>query len=486
MQSQKINWNIIIKITGLILIIEGFFLLSCLPVSWHFGGNDFSSILISGLVILILGFILWYFKRSVNQKDVSKKDGHLIVVLIWVVMSIFGALPFYISGYIPSYTDAFFETISGFSTTGATILTDIEALPKGLLFWRSLTQWIGGLGIIVFTVAVLPLFGFGGMNMFAAEAPGLTKDRLHPRIVVTARRLWIIYIALTLAEILLLMLGKMNWYEAVCHSFTTVSTGGFSPLNSSIANYSPYIQYIIATFMILGGTSFTLHFFFLKRQFNRIIKNEELWFYIILIFSASLFISIGLFSTSHTQFEISFRNALFQVVSIITCTGFITTDFMNWPSYLWHFLFLLMFFGGMTGSTAGGVKMMRHLILLKNVRSEFKRLLHPNAIIPVRFMGKVVSRETIINILSLFLIYMLAFGAGVIILVTFGLEFADSCGSVASCMGGIGPGLGSTGAVGNYVHLHDVSKWTLSVLMLMGRLEFFAVLIILSPSFWKK
>jgi trk system potassium uptake protein TrkH len=486
MQSQKVNKHIIIKVTGMVLIIEGLFMLSCLPVSIHFGGEDFLSILISGVFILILGAILWYLKRSVNQKDVSKKDGHLIVVLIWVVMSLFGALPFYISGYIPSYTDAFFETISGFSTTGATILTDIEVLPKGLLFWRSFTQWIGGLGIIVFTVAVLPLFGFGGMNIFTAEAPCFAKERLHPRIVVTARRLWVIYLSLTLVQIALLMIGKMNWYEAVCHSFTTVSTGGFSPLNSSIAGYSTYIQYIIIIFMLLGGISFPLYYFFLKKQFSKIFKNEELQFYLVVIIIASLFITIGLFVVYGGDIEKSLRTALFQVTSIITTTGYITSDYMIWPSYLWFIIFLLMFFGGMTGSTSGGLKMMRYLILFKNVKNEFKRLMHPNAIINVRFMGKVVPRETIINILSLFIIYMLAFGAGVIILVSFGLNFADSCGSAISCINAVGPGLGSTGAIGNYAHLHDISKWTLSTLMLMGRLEFFAFLIVLSPTFWKK
>jgi len=485
MQPQKVNIKVIIKVIGVILVVEGVFILSCLPVSLYFGGEDFYHLLLPGLFVLITGAFLWFKHRSINQRDASKKDGYLIVVIIWIVMSAFGALPFFISGYIPNYTDAFFETISGFSTTGATILTDIEVVPKGILFWRSLTQWIGGMGIIVLTVAILPFFGFGGMNMFMAEAPGLTKDKLHPRIMATARRLWVIYVALTIAEVSLLLLGGMNWYESVSHSLTTMSTGGFSPKNTSITEYSPYIQYVITVFMAMGGISFILHYMLIKRRFSNIIKNDELWFYIILIAASTLFIMISLYVTSGGDLEKSFRDSVFQVVSIITTTGFTNTDYMIWPSFIWFLLFLLMFAGGMTGSTAGGLKSMRHLILFKNVRSEFIRLIHPSAVIPVRFMGKAVPRSVIMNILSLFLIYMVAFAAGVFILMVFGLEFTDSCGSVTACLNAVGPGLGSTGAIGNYAHLHDVSKWTLSALMLLGRLEFIAVFVIFSRGFWK-
>mgnify|MGYP003807225817 FL=1 len=340
MQAQKLNIRIIIKIIGIILIIEGLFMLSCLPVSWYFKSTDFRALLISGIITLVPGIIIILFTQNINQKEASKKDGYLIVVLTWLTMSIFGTLPFLLSGSIINFTDAFFETISGFSTTGASILTNIEVIPKGVLFWRSLTQWIGGMGIIVFTVALLPLFGFGGMNLLQAEAPGITKDKIHPRVAATARRLWSIYFTFTILEIILLMLGDMNWYEAGCHAFTTMSTGGFSPKNSCIADYSPYIQYIIIIFMICGSTSFPLVYFFIKRQFIKVFKNEEFLFYISVIILSSLFIAIGLYTYSNLDIEKSIRNALFQVTSIISTTGFVNTDYMQWPSFLWFFLFL--------------------------------------------------------------------------------------------------------------------------------------------------
>ncbi len=486
MQLARLNWNIIVKVTGILLVIEGLFVLSCLPVSLYFQGDDFKPLLLSGLIILCTGFLFWFINRKANPNDVSKKESYLIVALIWIIISAFGALPYFISGYIPSYTDAFFETMSGFSTTGASILKDIEVIPKGLLYWRSLTCWMGGMGIIVLAVAILPFFGFGGMNILQAEAPGLTKDKLHPRIIIVARRFLGIYIGLTVLEIILLKVGGMPLYDAVSHSFCTIATAGFSPKNTSFVQYSPFIQYVVIFFMMLGGTNFALHYFFIKGQFSKVYKNEEFLFYLCILFFSAFFIAIGLFLTNNLNFEKSFRNSLFQVVSIVTCTGFISNDYMTWPSYLWFLLFLLMFSGGMTGSTAGSLKCMRHIILFKNVRSIFFKLIHPNAWLPVKYMGKVVQRDVIMSILALFVIYMSTFAIGVFILVSFGLDLVDSCGSVASCMGNIGPGLGSTGGIGNYAHLPYVSKWTLSALMLMGRLEFFSFLVVFSPGFWKK
>jgi len=482
----KISIKIIIKVIGIILLVESLFMFSVLPVSLHFGGEDFMPILVSGILTLTAGALMWLLNIRANHKEMSKKDGLLIVVAIWIIIAAFGSLPYIFSGYFPSFTDAFFESISGFSTTGASILTDIEILPKGILFWRSLTHWMGGMGIIVLVFALLSLFGFAGMSLVGFEAPAFTHDKLHPHIMATLRRLWFVYIVLTLAETTLLIIGNMNWYEAVCHSLATVSTGGFSPKNSSISAYSPYIQYVIILFMILGGTSFYLHYFFFKGKFRNIIKNEEFVFYILVIVSATLLITAGLFLKADYGMEESFRFSFFQVVSIITCTGFVTDDYMLWPSYLYFLLFLLMFTGGMTGSTSGGLKMLRHLLLFKNIKSRFMHYMHPNIVLNIKFMDKLVSKTEILNVITLFMIYISSFALGVFVLVVFDLNFMDSCGSVASCMAGIGPGLGTTGAVGNYSALHDVSKWTLSSLMLLGRLEFISVIVVFSRSFWKK
>jgi trk system potassium uptake protein TrkH len=482
---KKINMKFIIRFVGLLLIFEGFFMLTGLGFSIYYN-NDIYPLLISGLITSCFGLFLWLINKNYKNKDIGKREGYITVSLTWIVMSLFGTLPFLLSKTIPNFTNAFFETISGFTTTGASILNDIEAIPRDILFWRSMTHWIGGMGIIVLSIAVLPILGIGGMQLFAAEVPGPTKDKLHPRIRETAKRLWGIYILLTFIETLLLMYGGMDFFNAICHAFGTMATGGFSTQNASIANYSPFIQYIIIVFMILAGTNFTLHYFMLRGKLNRIWKNEEFRYYIFLILISSIIITVCLFLFNNTSVEKSFRSSLFQAVSIITTTGYVTANYLSWPVFLWVFLFLLMFTGGCAGSTGGGVKIVRILLLFKNSSLELKRLIHPSAVIPVRLNKKIIPQNIIFNILAFFLIYMIFFAFGTFFMTILGFDFKSAMGSVAATIGNIGPAIGSVGPINNYANIPVVGKWFLSFLMLLGRLELFTVLILFSPAFWKK
>ncbi len=496
--KSRINLNAIMKITGLLMVIEGLFMLSSLGFSaWYDPdcldhlrlfdpAHDFLPLLVSGSGIGLVGLILWSFNKKLDQNSIGKREGYIIVSLTWVIISFFGAIPFILSGVTTSYTDAFFETMSGFTTTGATIFTDIEALPKGILFWRSMTHWIGGMGIIVLSLAILPILGIGGMQLFVAEVPGLTPDKLHPRITQTAKRLWIIYVVLTLVQTLLLMLGGMNLFESLCHAFGTMATGGFGTRNDSIAGFSPYIQYVIIVFMYLAGISFTLHYFTIKRQFSKVLRNEELRLYTLLLITATVIIAAALFYTQHLGPGKAFRDALFQVVSIVTTTGFITSDYLLWPFFTWLLLFLLMFTGGCAGSTGGGIKIVRIILLFKNSRMELKRIIHPQAMLPVRLNGKSISQQIIFNVLAFFLIYIIIFAFGSLVMSAMGMEFESAVGAVAASLGNIGPGLGTVGPVLNYSTVPMAGKWVLAFLMLLGRLELFTVLILFSASFWKK
>jgi len=496
--ANKINHHAILKVTGLLMVIEGLFMLSCLGFSaWYDRGfmtelalfnplHDFLPLLVSGLVIMAIGIGFWLANRKLDQNSIGKREGYIIVSLAWVIISLFGAIPFILSGVAPSYTDAFFETMSGFTTTGASVFTDIEAIPKGILFWRSLTHWIGGMGIIVLSLAVLPILGIGGMQLFVAEVPGITPDKLHPRITQTAKRLWGIYVLLTVVLTALLMFGGMNLFDALCHSFGTMATGGFSTKNDSVAGFSPYIQYVIILFMFLAGTNFTLHYFGLKGHFKKVWANEEFRNYTFLILVSSMIIMAALFFTVGLPAEKSFRDALFQVVSIVTTTGFVSSDYLIWPFFAWFMIFLLMFTGGCAGSTGGGIKMVRIMLLFKNSLLELKRLIHPQAIIPVRLNRKSVPQNIIFNVLAFFLIYIIIFAFGSLAMSFLGLEFESAVGATAACIGNIGPGLGIVGPVMNYGLVPDIGKWLLSLLMLLGRLELFTVLILFSPAFWRR
>lgn len=480
------KYRAVLHIIGFLLILNGLFILTGIGFSLFYQSDDISALLISGLGTSLCGLLLWFTTRKSEIAELGKREGYLIVTLGWIVMAIFGAIPFILYGAIPSYTDAFFETMSGFTTTGATILTDIEILPPGLLFWRSLTQWLGGMGIIVLSLAILPLLGIGGMQLFTAEVPGVTKDKIHPRVQETAKRLWGIYVILTAVETALLMVGGLNLFDAINHSFTTMATGGFSTKNASIAYYtSPYVQYIFILFMFFAGMNFTLHYLGFHGNFKFFKENTEFKYYLGFTIFASLFIMIIHLPHVDFHWEEAIRQSLFHVVSLTTTTGYVTSDFENWAPFSRMIFFALLFVGGCAGSTGGGIKFVRHIVLFKNGWTELKRLIHPRAVIPVKFNGKAVSSDIISNVQAFFIFYILLFVIGSMILALLGVDFVTAAGATATCVGNIGPGIGTVGPVNNFAHLPDVVKWILSLFMVIGRLELFTVIIIFSPAFWK-
>ena len=481
-----IKKGLILNILGILLMIESIFMFFSLGIASLYREGDLVAFLYSGLITLGTGALLFLLTRN-SDKNITKREGYIIVSLVWVVFSFFGSFPFLFSGAIPDFTDAFFETISGFTTTGSSILNDIESLPHGILFWRSITQWMGGMGIIVLTIAILPVLGIGGMQLFVAEVPGPSPDKLHPRIQETAKRLWGIYMMFTLAEAILLWAGGMSLFDAVCHSFTTMATGGYSTKQASIAYWdSGFIQYVIIFFMFLAGTNFTLAYLGLHLRFRKIFRDEEFRWYIGFIFLFSLLVAVTLIVFHENEVKESIREALFQVVSIITTTGYITADYLSWTPFLSILLLIMMFFGGSTGSTGGGIKIMRIVMVIKNGFFELKRLIHPNAVIPVRFKGHAVNSQVLSNILAFFSIYMLIFAVSVVIMSTMEPSLDTAISAVATALGNIGPGLGSVGPMDNFYELPDFGKWFLSFLMLIGRLELFTVLILFTPAFWKR
>lgn len=467
-------------------MLTGVFMLTGIPFSIYYGSDDIPALLISGLGTIIIGLIIWRATKEARYSEISKREGYLIVTVGWVLMSLVGAVPFMLHGSIPKFTDAFFETMSGFTTTGASILIDIESMPYGLLFWRSMTHWIGGMGIILLSIAILPILGIGGMQLYTAEVPGVTKDKLHPRVQETAKRLWAIYVILTGTETILLLAGGMNVFDSLCHSFGTVATGGFSTKNASIAAYnSPYIEYVVIIFMFLSGTNFTLHYHALHGKIKSYFKDDEFKFYLGFILIVVISIAFFLVFSNSQSLETAIRNSAFSVISILSSTGFATVNYEAWAPFFSLVFLLLLLFGASTGSTSGGVKMLRHMVLFKNSLLELKRLIHPQAVIPVKYNDKSIPHHVISKISAFVLLYLVIFAAGSALMAVLGLELNSAMGAVAACLGNIGPGLGSTGPVSNYSEVPWIGKWLLSFIMLLGRLELYTVLIIFSPSFWK-
>lgn len=479
------NLKIIIRVLGFLLVVEGVAMLLALAIALIYGEQDIYAFLIALGINLALGSAI-VFGTSKAKKDIGKKEGFIIVSLVWIVFSFFGCFPYIFSGFIPNFTDAFFETMSGFTTTGSSILNDIEALPHGLLFWRSITQWLGGMGIIVLSLAILPVFGVGGMQLFIAQVPGQNHDKISPRIKQTAKTVWKIYMVFTLVEVVLLWIGGMSLFDAVCHSFTTMATGGFSTKQASIAYWSsPFIQYVIIVFMFLAGTNFTLSYFALKGKLLVAFKDEEFKYYGFFTLGFTALIFIGLLFTTQLGVEQAFRDALFQVLTIITTTGYATANYLTWSPVLTTIIFGLFFFGGSAGSTGGGIKIMRIVVLLKNSYHEFKRLVHPHAIVPVKFNNHSVDSKIVTNVLAFFIIYLIIFATSTVIFTLIEPNMETAMGAVATSLGNIGPGLGSVGPAENFAHIKPVGKWFLSFLMLLGRLELFTVLVLFSPVFWK-
>ncbi len=480
-----INFRIVLSMLGMLLLVEGCVMLISFLVALIYS-ESLAAIFCSSFITVLAGFLMWVLNRNAN-KEIGKREGYIIVSLGWVLFSLFGCLPFLLSQEIPSFTDAYFETISGFTTTGASILNDIEALPNSLLFWRSMTQWLGGMGIIVMSLAILPILGIGGMQLFIAEVPGPTKDKIHPRIKETAKRLWGIYILFTFIEVILLFLGGMDLFDAINHSFTTMATGGYSTKQDSIAFYdSVFIQYVITIFMFIAGTNFTLSYLALHLKFKNIFRNEEFRYYLGIVAFFTITVTFALFFRENYSIEESFRLGVFQVVSIVTTTGFASADYLSWLPFIGITLFICMFIGGSAGSTGGGVKVVRVLLFFKNSYLELERILHPNALVPVRFNEKPVSYGIVSNIIAFVSFYLLTFIVSFFLLAAMGSDLQTSAGAVAATIGNIGPGIGDVGPVENYSHFSGIAKWFLSFLMLVGRLEIFTVLILLTPAFWRK
>lgn len=495
---RKLNFKIIFHFMGLLLLFNGLSMLVTSGVSVYYNDGAFGGIMRSALISIGVGLVVFMLTRK-HKKEIKKRAGYIIVTFGWLIMGFSGTLPYVLSDAIPGFTNAFFETMSGYTTTGATILNDIESLPESILFWRSLTHWIGGMGIIVLAIAILPLLGIGGMQLFAAEAPGPNSDKLHPRITDTAKRLWLLYFSYTVIETILLKMAGMSFFDAVNHSMSTLSTGGFSTKNASIAHWNdtPMIQYIIIIFMFIAGTNFVLSYFAFKGKIKRVLFDEEFKLYTSFVLVFSILVALityfqvdwSISSLEHNmaygELENAVRHSLFQVLAIITTTGFVTADYTLWTPFLTMFFFGLMFLGGSAGSTAGGMKIVRHLITIKNGIMEFKRSFHPNAILPVRYNQKAIPQSIVFNILAFFILYILLFIIGVAVFSWLGLDFKTALGGAASTLGNVGPAIGDLGPVFTYDSIPNLAKWWAAFLMLVGRLELFTVLILLTPFFWR-
>jgi len=482
--SSIVNFRLVLRIVSRILFIVAASMAICIGVAIYYA-EPVIPFIKSSLIAFIIGMLLYILTGNQDKNEIiQRKDAVLAVTLSWVFIALAGCLTYLFSGAIPNFIDAFFESVSGFTTTGSSILTDIESLPKSVLFWRSLTHWIGGIGIIVLFIVIMPQLQMGGYNLFTLESS--LQEKIQPRIKSVGIRLLIIYLILTVAEVILLMAGKMNLFESVCHAFGTVATGGFSPKNTSISDYSNYIQYVVMIFMLLGGTNFVIHYYLLKRDLKKINSNEELKLYISVILVLGIIISSMLYFVSDKPLEASFREGFFQVITIVTCTGYSTADYLLWPQTAWVILFLAMFLGGSTGSTAGGIKMARHLVVLKNIRLLLHRSASPNAVFTLRLNRKPVNEDTNNSILSFIAIYFLIFLIGSFSLVLTGIDGTTAAGSAATCMAGIGPGIGNVGPASNFASLPGVAKLILAFLMLLGRLEIYTVILLFTGNFWRK
>ncbi len=496
--TRQFNIRLVVKTMGALLVIESVFMAIAMSVSFFYGDPDDGAFLVSTILTLVAGWIGIAIGTGASSQ-VGEREGYVIVALVWVVFSAFGMLPYWLSGQIPSFTDAWFETMSGFSTTGATILDDIEVLSHGALFWRSMTQWLGGLGIIVLSLALLPMFGLGGMQLYAAEMNGISYEKLSPRIADTAKSLWITYILLTIAEVGLLWAEGMPIFDSVCHSFTTVSSGGFSTKNMSIAFYaSPIIDYTVAFFMLLAGVNFGLIILFFRGKPGRLWHDEETKWYLSAVGVVTAVLTIGLmvqwlmdsFVASSNEFfshlETAFREGLFTTIATMTSTGFAVADYMTWPPFLWVIVFFLMFTGASSGSTSGGMKWVRLMIFVKSGFAEFKRRIHPNAIVPVKLNGKPITQQTTNNVMAFLQFYLMILIVTVLIFCGTGVDFDESIGAAVSALGNIGPSIGQYGPAGTYALFPTTAKWVMTLVMLIGRLEIFTVLLLFTKALWKK
>lgn len=465
-------------------MVEGALMLLPLAVSLIYKETAAVSIAASVVFALVSGFLLTRIFKP-GFRTIYAKEGFVITALCWLALSAVGALPFYISGEIPSYIDAIFETVSGFTTTGSSVLTDVEAISKGLLFWRSFTHWVGGMGVLVFIMAIIPSLSDRSIHLLRAEVPGPVVGKLVPKMKQTTRILYVIYIALTVIEIILLSAGDMNLFEAVVHSFGTAGTGGFGIKGTGIAGYSPYTQWVITAFMILFGVNFNLYYLVILGKIRSAVRSTELWTYLGIICACVVMFSVNISKLYETVGE-TVRQAAFQTASIITTTGYATTDFNQWPEFSKILIFILMFVGGCAGSTAGGLKIGRVMMLFKIIRNELRRMLHPRSVSVSRFEGKPISSATLSSVSSYIVIYAMLYIGFIFIIAFNGFNLETTISAVTSCFNNIGPAFGFAGPMGSFSEFSDFSKIVLSFAMLLGRLEIYPIILTLSPSTWAK
>ena len=488
--TRTFNTRMVFRTMGALLLIEAVFMTMALFVSLWYSEADSGVFLLSTIITLLAGVIGLLVGRRAESR-MGEREGYVIVAMVWVVFSAFGLLPYYLSGQVPSLTDAWFESMSGFTTTGATIIPDLEVITHGLLFWRSLTQWIGGMGIIVLSIAILPIFGLNGMQLYAAEVSGLTYEKVSPRIADTAKMMWSIYVLLTVTEVVALWLCGMDMFDAVCHSFSTIATGGFSTHNNSLEYYdSAAIHYTVTFFMFISGINFVMLIYLLRGKTRYFFKDEELRWYSVAVAMFAVLLTVGLYVArpgwSGVEMERAFRDSIFTVISSMTSTGYTISDYMYWPVVAWVVIFFLMLTGACAGSTAGGIKWVRLAIIMKNGVAEFQRRIHPNAIIPVKLNEKAVPQQTINNIMAFLIFYVFIIVVTVVIFCATGVDFDEAIGSAVSAIGNVGISIGQFGPAGTYAAFPVVAKWVMSFVMLIGRLEIFTVLLLFTKALWRK
>ena len=488
--TRTFNIRMVFRTMGALLLLEAIFMAIAMGVSLWYGEADTGTFLISTIITLLAGVIGLCIGHRAESR-MGEREGYVIVAMVWVVFSAFGLLPYYLSGQVPTFTDAWFESMSGFTTTGATIIPNLEVITHGLLFWRSLTQWIGGMGIIVLSIAILPIFGLNGMQLYAAEVSGLTYEKLSPRIADTAKMMWSTYFILTATEVLGLWLCGMPIFDAVCHSFSTIATGGFSTKNNSLEFYdSAAIHYLVTFFMFISGINFVILIYLVRGKARNFFRDEELRWYTVAVILFALLLTIGLYISrpgwTFMHMERSFRDSLFTVISAMTSTGYTISDYMYWPVVAWVVIFFLMLTGACAGSTAGGIKWVRLSIILKNGVAEFQRRIHPNAIIPVKLNEKAIPQQTINNIMAFLIFYIFIIVITVVIFCASGVNFDESIGAAVSAIGNVGISIGQFGPSGTYAEFPMVAKWVMSFVMLIGRLEIFTILLLFTRALWRK
>ncbi len=478
--------RVVVHVVGLLTAFSGASMLVPAAVSLVYRETAALDLLLSAAFTMACGTLAYRLTRPIG--DISIRDGFAIVTLGWLAVAVFGSLPYLLTGSIPSPTGAFFETLSGFTTTGATVVSNIDLLPRGIVLWRSQTQWMGGMGIIVLSVAILPLLGVGGMQLLQAEIPGLAPDRIRPRIRQTAALLWVVYAILTTVEIVLLLVGGMTGFDAVNHAFTTMATGGFSTEDGSIGAFeAPYLQYVIGVFIVLAGINFTLHYNWLTGNWRAVLRNRELRTYLAILAVSTGILTVIVHLPGHVEggIEASFRAAFFHSSSLMTTTGYATVDYELWSPAAHVLLFLLMLIGGCTGSTAGSVKVLRYMLVAKEARISLRKLLHPAGVFVYKLDGRTVSEDVLASVSGFLLLYLGALAIGVFTLALLGLDSRTAAGAAAATLGNVGPGLGLVGPSTTYAGMRDAALWVMSALMLLGRLEIFTVIVLFTRGYWR-